>query len=215
MQCDAVMFDLDGTLVDTLPDIHVAANDALTRLGRPTIDARTCRRFVGRGATWLFEQALGPEWTHLAERGATMLKTYYAEHGSRHAAPYPGIAELLEALERRGLVLAVLSNKPHPAAREVVDTFFGGRHFATVQGQTDALPLKPDPTAAHWIADRLAIAAGRWLYVGDSEVDMQTASAAGMFGVGVTWGFRDRAELVAAGARSLIDTPGELLGMID
>jgi phosphoglycolate phosphatase len=215
MRYSAIMFDLDGTLADTLADIATAANAVLIALGRPTHDVAAYRRFVGHGARWLFEQALGETHHDLAARAKTMLESHFAEHGHPLTQPYAGVTDMLDALSERGVVMTVLSNKPDAAAKHTVDAQFGRWTFAKVLGHREDLPLKPDPASARLICDELNIAASQWLYLGDSEVDMQTAKAASMFAVGATWGFRDRDELLAAGADRLIDHPSQLLDLLD
>jgi phosphoglycolate phosphatase len=209
------MFDLDGTLADTLDDIATAANAVLAALDRPAHSVAAYRRFVGHGATWLFEQALGEAHRELAPRAKTMIEAHFREHGHPLTKAYDGVADMLDALTQRGIVLAVLSNKPDAAAKHTVETKFGRWRFDRVLGHRDDLPLKPDPTSARLICDELNIAPSQWLYMGDSEVDMRTAKAASMFAVGATWGFRDRDELLAGGADRLIDHPVELLDLLD
>ena len=210
----AVIFDLDGTLADTLADIAAAANHALARLDRPTLDAARYRELVGRGAEWLMKGALGAERAHLCHRGLQLFHAYYDARGTEHTRPYPGIPELLDALTERGLKFAVLSNKPDPAVQQVLATFFARWHFDAARGQRDGVPLKPDPAAALEIAQGLGVAPQNCLYVGDVDVDMQTARTAGMFGVGVLWGFRDEPELRKSGARAIISLPGQLLDLL-
>ncbi len=215
MNYQAVMFDLDGTLADTLDDIAAAANAVLKAMGQPTYEAADYRRFVGHGARWLFEQALDDAHRDLAPQAKSMLEAHFREHGHPLTKPYDGVADMLDALTQRGMVMAVLSNKPDAAAKHTVAAQFGRWSFAKVLGHREDLPLKPDPTSARLICDALNIAPSQWLYLGDSEVDMQTAKAASMFAVGATWGFRDRDELRAGGADRLIDQPGELLDLLD
>ena len=214
MKHHAIMFDLDGTLLDTLADIADAANRALTEMGRPTIELGHYRYLVGHGARWLIEQALGPQYRHLVDQGVPLFQRYYAQFGSRHTRLYDGIAELLDGLSALGLKLAVLSNKPDPATQTVVNTFLKRWRFAAVRGQKNDLPLKPDPAAALLIADQVAVPSPQWLYIGDTGVDMETARTAGMYAVGATWGFRDRQELLDDGAQTLIDHPAQLLELV-
>ena len=144
-------------------------------------------------------------------RGMALFRAYYAEHWRETTRPYPGIADLLDALTARHLTLAVLSNKPDAATQEVMSHTFARWRFDAVRGHRDGAPLKPDPAAALDIAAELDIAPDRWLYVGDTDVDMRTGTGAGMFAVGVTWGFRDEAELRESGARAIIADPAALL----
>ncbi len=212
---DAVLFDLDGTLLDTLADIADAVNAVLTRAGLPTHETEAYKRFVGEGVVRLVEQALPAD-----RRDATTLATtglaVRAEYGRcwrRKTRPYPEIAKMLDALVERGIRLAVLSNKPHDFTEEAVAHFLKRWLFAAVVGAGD-YPIKPDPAGALAIAERMALPPKRFLYLGDSGVDMQTAAAAGMYPVGALWGFRGADELTAAGAAELIERPDGLLALI-
>jgi len=211
---DAIMFDLDGTLADTLADIAAAANHALGRLGRPTIATPRYRYLAGQGLRYLMTEALGPHHNDLVEAGIAHFRAHYAEHDTDHTRPYAGVPELLDELASRGLVMAVLSNKPHDATERLVRRVFDRWRFDAVVGHRPGAALKPDPASALAIAAKLVVPPPRWLYVGDTKVDMQTASAAGMFAVGVLWGFRGEDELRASGAKAIVRTPGEILGLI-
>lgn len=210
----AILFDLDGTLSDTLADIAAAANHALTLLGRPTFETPRYRYLAGQGLHSLMTEALGADHAHLIPRGMELFLAYYAKHWTDHTAPYPGIPELLDELTRRRIPMAVLSNKPHAATLEVMKHGFSRWHFDRVLGARDGVPLKPDPTGALEIATDLNIAPRNWLYVGDTKVDMMTATHAGMRAVGVLWGFRDEAELRDNGASVIICKPKDLLGLL-
>ncbi len=210
----AVLFDLDGTLADTLEDLAIAANHALTQLGRPTFPTRRYRYLVGQGLRSLLTEALGPDHRDLIEPGMELFRDYYGRHSLDHTGPYPGIPELLDDLTRRRLKMAVLSNKPDSATQEMVAKVFSRWEFDAVVGQRDGGPLKPDPAAALQIADALAIRPSEWLYVGDTRVDMLTAGSAGMFPVGVLWGFREEQELRESGAKAIIARPMELLEVL-
>lgn len=210
----AVMFDLDGTLADTLADIAAAANHALTQLERPTHDVATYRYLAGQGLESLMVDALGPDHRHLVERGMEIFRSYYAEHDMDHTGPYDGIPDLLDELEMLDMRLAVLSNKPDPATQRLMRTAFPRWDFDAVLGHREGSPLKPDPASAVEITQRLGIAPEAWLYVGDTRVDMETATRAGMFAVGVLWGFRDEPELRESGAKAIIRYPAELMGLL-
>jgi phosphoglycolate phosphatase len=214
MRYQAVMFDLDGTLADTLRDIADAANHALAQLGRPTFPVPKYRYLVGQGARWLMTTALGPGHADLVERGLALFRAHYALHGLDHTGPYSGIAELLDELSRQELKLAVLSNKPDSAVRAMMAGVFSRWRFDAASGEIEGGPLKPNPAAALRIATRLGIEPAAWLYVGDTSVDMLTAVAAGMFPVGVLWGFRDEPELRESGAKVIIRQPLELLDLL-
>lgn len=214
---DAVLFDLDGTLLDTLRDIGEACNRVLLARGFPPHPIDAYRYLVGDGARVLLSRAL-PEGHRDDATIDTCLAEYIAEYArgwNVHTQPYDGIGDLLDALAGRGLKLAVLSNKPHGFTVQCVETFLARWTFQVVRGQTNAFPRKPDPASALDVARDLGTTPGRVCYVGDTGTDMQTAVGAGMFAVGVLWGFRERAELEANGARAIIARPTELLRWID
>lgn len=207
----AVLFDLDGTLVDTLADLANATNHALARLGCPTHPREAYRYFVGDGARVLCARALPADRQDLVEEAVQLMRAYYERHCFDESRPYAGIEELLGELARRAVPMAVLSNKPDAFTKRVVRHFFARTTFAVVRGQVPHLPLKPDPMAARLIAQDVGVEAGAWLYLGDTNTDMRTARAAGMFAVGALWGFRPREELEEAGAEAFVETPHEVL----
>ncbi|WP_435011565.1 HAD family hydrolase [Tundrisphaera lichenicola] len=213
----AVMFDLDGTLLDTLADIATAANQALDREGMPTHPSADFRRFIGDGVAMLFRRALPPDRTDdaLVGRCVAAFHDAYSRVWHDQTRPYEGITELLDALVGRDLVLSVLSNKPDDFTQLYGNHYLARWPFRVVLGQRDHVPRKPDPAGALEIADRLEIDPAAFVYVGDSGVDMKTAKAAGMFAVGVSWGFRPVEELRATGADAIIDHPSELLGLLE
>ena len=213
----AVMFDLDGTLLDTLADIARAANQALDREVMPTHPADDYRSFIGDGVAMLFRRALPHESAEdaLIARCVEGFHDAYSRCWDDQTRPYDGIPELLDALVARGLGLAVLSNKPDDFTRLYGEHYLAPWPFRAVVGQRDRVPRKPDPAGALEVADVLGIVPAAFLYVGDSGVDMKTARAAGMFAVGVSWGFRPVEELRSTGAQAIIDHPSELLGLID
>lgn len=208
------MFDLDGTLADTLADIAASANHALTQLGRPTHPVASYRYLAGQGLESLMTDALGPDHQHLVEQGAEHFRAYYKDHSLDFTQPFEGIAQVLDTLEAKKIPMAVLSNKPHPATLQVVRDVFGAWSFAAVQGHEPPTPLKPDPASGLSIAAKLGIAPEDWLYVGDTRVDMETATRAGFYPLGVLWGFRDEPELRESGAKQIIAHPLELLNLI-
>lgn len=211
MNYDAVMFDLDGTLADTLRDLSEAGNHAMAAVGRPTYSLDQYRTLVGQGLDRLIHDALGPDHQALFGDAIAAFHAHYADHRYDHCAPYPGIADLLDALTRRGLKLAVMSNKPDEATVDMVQRVFGRCDFAAVRGHRAGYPVKPDPKAPLEICDELGVAPAHWVYVGDTDVDMKTGKAAGFFTVGVSWGFRSVDEMQAAGADEIIRHPSELL----
>ena len=173
--------------------------------------------FIGDGVAMLFRRALPPGLADdgLVERCVAGFHIAYSRSWDVRTRPYDGIPELLDALAGRGLALSVLSNKPDGFTRMIGGRYLARWPFRAVVGQREGIPRKPDPAGALEIAGLLGIEPAGFLYVGDSGVDMKTATAAGMFAVGVSWGFRSVEELRAAGARAIIDHPSELLGLLD
>ena len=207
-----LIFDLDGTLLNSLQDLAASTNYALRQHGYPTHELPAFRYFVGNGINKLLERAL-PEKERTHEN---MLKiredfmAYYAVHKADFTTPYDGIYDLLKALKRHHLLLAVASNKYHEATRELIPEYFGEGLFDFVYGQREGIPVKPNPTIVFDIMKEAGVTKEEVLYVGDSGVDMQTAVNSGVTSVGVTWGFRDRKELLANGAQYIADEPCEI-----
>ena len=216
MRYDAVLFDLDGTLLDTLEDLAAAANAALVGQGLPPHPVDAYRHFVGDGLRTLVERMLPADRRDaaLVDAAVTAFQEEYAQTWHNRSAPYPGIADLLDRLAARGVRLCILSNKPDAFARLCVQRLLPHWHFEPLLGQRDGVPRKPDPAAALEIAQLLRLHPSRILYVGDSGVDMRTARAAGMDAVGALWGFRDRAELVDNGALHLAVRPADLVSLV-
>lgn len=215
MEFDGVIFDLDGTLVDTLEDIADAMDRVLAREGAPGHPYARYRYLIGRGIRNLVVEAL-PAELRSAERVdrcyARMLEDYGA-HLLVKTHVYEGVPELLLALRAGGVPLAIHSNKADQPTRAIVAALLDPDAFVLVAGARPDAPLKPDPTVALRIAARFGLPPARVAYVGDSSVDMQTATAAGMIAVGAAWGFRTREELVENGARAVIDAPADLLAL--
>ncbi len=212
----AVVFDLDGTLLDSLADIAATVNIVLRELGFPEHEEQRYRYFVGDGVVTLMERVLPADvdrgtWV---PRCVAKFHEVYDRHWNVDTRPYDGIVELLAELRRRKIPLAVLSNKPHPFTLKCVDEYFERSDFTIVLGQRDGVPKKPDPAAAIEIASTLDLAPEQCIYLGDSLVDMQTAVRAAMCPVGALWGFRQRDELIANGAAHLIAHPSELLALV-
>jgi phosphoglycolate phosphatase len=210
----AVLFDLDGTLVDSLADLANATNSALAQLGCPTHPVESYRTRVGDGARELCARALPADKQDLADQVLKLMRQHYDAHCFDLTTLYPGIPELISALAERRYSLAVLSNKPDDFTKRVIAHYFKPSPFAAVRGQLPNVPLKPDPTAAWQIARELGIPPAQWLYLGDTNTDMRTARAAGMEAVGVLWGFRDRDELLTSGAAHIVAAPDEILRLI-
>jgi phosphoglycolate phosphatase len=211
----AVLFDLDGTLLDTLRDLADAMNEVLTGHDLPTHPLEAYKLFVGDGIEFLTRRAFAPQQLDaqtLAARVAEMKRVYKAR-GDASTRPYDGIEALLDALVERGLRLAILSNKPHDAVHRLTDRLLTRWPFDPIWGARPEVPAKPDPTAALQIIEQTQIPGERWLYLGDTGIDMRTAVATGMTAVGVLWGFRGAQELRDAGADHLIEAPGQLLDL--
>ena len=211
-----VIFDLDGTLLDTIADLAESANYALKQLGYPTHDVETIRTFVGNGINKLLERAL-PSHEQTEENVIRMRShfvPYYDVHNADLSNPYPGIVSLLEDLQAKGIQIAVASNKYQEATVKLVKQYFPDIDFIEILGQREGINVKPDPTIVFDIQQKADVSKEDILYVGDSGVDMQTAINAGVDAVGVTWGFRPRAELESFQPMGLIDKAEELLGFI-
>ena len=211
-----VIFDLDGTLLDTIADLAESANYALKQLGYPTHDVETIRTFVGNGINRLLERAL-PSHEQTEENVIRMRShfvPYYDVHNADLSSPYPGIVNLLEDLQAKGIQIAVASNKYQAATVKLVKQYFPNIDFVEILGQREGINVKPDPTIVFDILKKAKVSFEETLYVGDSGVDMQTAINAGIDAVGVTWGFRPRAELESFQPMGLIDKAEELLGFI-
>jgi phosphoglycolate phosphatase len=213
----AVLFDLDGTLVDSLEDLADSANAVLRELGFPTHPVDAYRHFVGDGARVLMTRVLPAadrDEAHITQCLRRFVDAY-EEHWNLKTHRYPGIDALLEGLDRRGIRKAVLSNKPHDATLRCVRELLRGWKFDVVLGQQEGRPRKPAPEGALLIARELGVHPREILYLGDTGTDMQTAIAAGMIPVGALWGFRTGDELVASGARMLAGSPAEVLAILD
>ncbi len=216
MQTDLVIFDLDGTLLDTIGDLAAACNEMLARRQLPQHTYADYCGFVGNGILRLVERAL-PEALRTPEYVAAAradFVAWYTDHIDLRTKPYAGIPELLDELHRRGVRLAVASNKFQAGTEKLVRRFFPDLPFAAILGQRAGVPLKPDPAVVEEILSLTAVPRSRVLYVGDSGIDMQTARAAGVRSAGVTWGFRSREELIQAGADCLIDRAADLLPLL-
>lgn len=211
----AVIFDLDGTLLNTLGDLRAATNHALEVRGLAPRSMDEIRRFVGNGIRLLICRAM-PEGTSDAEIDAALddFKAYYAAHIHDRTVPYDGIPQLLTALRKCGVKVAVLSNKIDSASQELIGYFFPGK-TDVVFGEHVGVPRKPDPTSCRMVMQQLGVQPEQVLYVGDSGTDMQTAKNAGLYAVGVTWGFRSREVLTENGADVLVDHPEQILRIVD
>ena len=212
----AALFDMDGTLLDTLDDIADAMNVVLERRGLPRHPTEAYKGFIGDGVEQLARrvQPGGRADEETVVRYITEFREEYARRDDARTRPYPGIPELLDGLVGRGMSLAILSNKPHGFTVRLAQRLLVRWPFDPVLGSRRSVPKKPDPTAALQVAGQLGIPPEQWLYLGDTRTDMETAVGAGMLPVGVLWGFRGADELAAGGARHIIERPGELLALL-
>ena len=215
MQFDAAIFDLDGTLADTLEDLADATNRLLIAEGLPAHDYAWYRLAIGNGVRQLITTAIPTE--NRSEETITgyvgRMMADYDDHCLVHTRLYDGIAETLAGLRAAAVRLAVNSNKPDGPTRRIVDALISPGTFEAVMGARPDVPLKPDPSAALLISEGMGVSPSRMAYVGDSRVDMLTAAAAGMTAIGVSWGFRSKAELIENGAVVVLDRPRDLLGL--
>ena len=211
-----VIFDLDGTLLNTIGDLAASCDAVMEMHSLPRHTLDEYRHMVGRGILRLVEAAIPeplrtPEFIEEVRRDFV---DYYLAHIDAHTRPYDGIAELLAELSARGIRIAVASNKFQAGTERLIRSFFPTTEFVAVFGQRAGVPLKPDPRVDREIMDMAGVSAAECIHVGDSGVDMQTARAAGVRAVGVTWGFRSREELVENGADVIIDRPAQLVELI-
>jgi phosphoglycolate phosphatase len=210
----AVIFDLDGTLLDTLDDLADAGNTVLAALGYPTHPVDSYRQFVGDGVANLVRRALPEGAQHDFELALARMREQYAIHWKIKSRPYPGIPEMLDALVEKKIPLCVLSNKPDRFCQLTMEHFFGRWPWAVVMGESEQFPRKPDPAGALAIAERLGVAPKDFLFLGDSPMDVKCALSAGMNPVGATWGFRAKDTLEEVGGKVFIDRPEELLTLV-
>lgn len=210
-----VIFDLDGTLLDTLADLADSCNHICANHGWPTHDYSAYCYFIGNGAAKLVERAI-PEsvrGTQLGQEALNEFLVYYEQHKADKTGPYAGMPEVVDTLKRAGVNIAVLTNKPDAAAGPVMEQYYPGV-FELVQGGLPGVPLKPDPAPVHKLLERMGAGREGTLFVGDSNVDIQTARNSGLAGCGVLWGFRSRQELEGEGADYIAAKPEDLLNII-
>jgi phosphoglycolate phosphatase len=213
MKHQAIVFDLDGTLLDTIEDISDSMNQVLSRFGFSGHGPEAYKYFVGDGVDSMVRQALPAASLdeELVARCVVAMREEYGRRWDNKTRPYPGIPELLDDLSQRGFPMAILSNKPHDFTQLVVAKQLPKWPFKVVLGARSTVPKKPDPTAALEIADLMHLPPSRILYLGDTSTDMKTAVAAGMFPLGALWGFRTAQELKAHGAQALLERPLDVL----
>lgn len=212
----AVLFDLDGTLLDTLEDIASSANRVLGSFGFPQHELEAYKYFVGEGREALVMRILpsGHRDAATVAKVVACIDSDYGQHWADATHPYDGIPELLQGLAARGIRMAVLSNKPDDSTKLMVSRLLAHGRFEMVLGSRPSVPQKPDPAAALEIAGCLGISPSEFLYLGDTNTDMETAQAAGMCPIGALWGFRTADELLASGAKALILSPTDLLKIL-
>jgi len=217
MKFDAILFDLDGTLLYTLADLATSANNALTELGLPTHPIEDYRHFIGNGMDGLVKRIVPPQYANdkpILKKCLALAKHEYSIHYADSSIPYDGIVELLTELDNLGITKTIFSNKPDKYTQIMVKQILADFSFDIVFGVRDDVPKKPDPSAALRIANELNIPPDRFIYLGDSDTDMQTATTAGMFAAGALWGYRDAAELQSHGAKALLSSPTDLLKLL-
>ncbi len=217
MNYKAAIFDLDGTLADTLESIAYSGNRTLERLGLSPLPVENYRYYAGDGAKELCRRILRDSGDTAGERLEEILPVYaevFKDTCMYRVHPYDGIVELLFELKSRGIRTAVLSNKPHDRAKNVIASLFGTDTFDYVQGQTEGIRRKPSPDGALAIAGVFGVKPEECIYCGDTNTDMETGTAAGMYTVGVLWGFRDRDELLENGAMMLAGKPEDILKLL-
>jgi len=217
MRFKAVIFDLDGTLLDTIEDLTDAMNAALAAMGFPERSVAECKKLVGDGLDTYVRRALPPgaaDDPQAAARLKALMRAEYKVRQDHKTKPFEGIEDMLAAVNRMALPMAVLSNKPHDSTLAVMNRYFPKLDFRAIIGARDGVPVKPDPASALEIARLLNVRPAETAYVGDTNTDMRTAVAAGMFSIGALWGFRTAEELLANGARALVEKPADLLKIL-
>jgi phosphoglycolate phosphatase len=209
----AVIFDLDGTLLDTMEDIANSVNTGLAGMGFPEHEIEAYKPFIGEGREVLAERSLPKEerYPEQIKQLLDHLNREYTAHWADHTHSYVGIPEMLDTLSGMKLKMAILSNKPQEFTGVMVARLLSKWHFEIVAGAHPSIPKKPDPTMAQQICLEFSLSPSECIFVGDSEIDIVTANRAGMFAVGVLWGFRSREELLSSGAKTLISHPGDLI----
>ncbi len=213
----ACIFDLDGTLTNTLESMTYSVNLTLEEMGLSKITKDQCRLFVGNGARVLIEKSLkaaGDTDASRIEEGMEIYGRIFDRNCTYHVTPYEGIPEMLKALKDKGIQLAVLSNKPDRQTVKVVKAIFGEELFDYAQGHKEGIRRKPEPDGVWYLMEQMHVSKEECLYIGDSEVDAATGRNAGLKTIGVLWGFRDRKTLETAGVDDLIDRPDELLQFV-
>ena len=214
MKYQAVLFDMDGTVLDTLDDLCDSINHSLAEFSLPPVSREHVRQCLGNGAAFLVSHSIPADCSPDLEADVlAFYKPWYDAHCLIKTAPYEGILPMMQSLKEHGLRLAIISNKPDRAVQELSDAFFPGLLELSV-GESPSVRRKPAPDTVLTAASQIGLSVGQCVYVGDSEVDLQTARNAGMDCISVTWGFRDEAQLIEAGASILVRTPQELESLL-
>ena len=212
----AVVFDLDGTLVDTLYDLAAATNKGLVKAGLPTHSIDEYKLFVGSGRDKLVKRAMGE---YYSEKDACVVRdafdSYYAEHCNDNVKAYGTCADMLASLSEMGIKTGVLSNKPDEFVGRILSNVYPEHKFTAAWGKREKYPVKPDPSALLDLLSEIGIKPSECLYVGDSDIDVYTAQNAGVEMIGVEWGFRGREEIINAGAKRVVKTADEILGCLN
>lgn len=212
----SVVFDLDGTLVDTIIDLADATNEGLKHAGLPTHSIDEYKRFVGNGREMLVRRAMGDYYDeNLARDVSAVFGDYYKAHCNDNVSAYNGCAQMLKKLSESGIKTAVLSNKPDEFVAEILSNVYPDHKFTAAWGKKACYPTKPNPSALLALLDEIDVIPDECLYIGDSDVDVYTAQNAGVKMIGVEWGFRGRAELIEAGAPFVVETSEQILEYIN
>ena len=211
-----IIFDLDGTLLDTLEDIAISANFALITLGFDAEETQKYRYFVGKGVFKLFENifASRPQNEETIGKAVSLFEEHYAQQFSKNTKLYDGISKMLSFLQKRGYTMAILSNKPDNFTKMCVFKYLRKWKFEVVYGQRVGVPAKPHPQGAQDIAVSLHVNPAECFYLGDTSTDMITANSAGMIAIGALWGFREEAELLEYGAKYIVKTPSDVIKLL-
>lgn len=213
----AVIFDLDGTLADSLESIQYCANYAIGTCGFEPIPLEKYKIFVGDGADTLIKRCLaysGDVDGEFYEKAFLQYQVFFKDNCMYHVKPYEGIVETLEELKKAGVKIAVFSNKPHDRTVDVVESLFGAGYFDEILGHSDDRPKKPNPEGVYYLVEKFGVNTEDIAYIGDTSTDMMTGKSAGAWTVGVLWGFRDREELEKHKADVIIDKPADILSQV-
>lgn len=216
MKHTAILFDLDGTLLNTLQDVADSVNYGLATLHYPQHPIAAYKTFIGEGRDLLVRRALPPanRDAETSKKLLDLVNTFYAVHWADNTIPYPGVPQLLDDLTAKDIKITVLSNKADDLTNICVTKLLSRWRFSLVAGSKEGVPNKPDPTSAILLAKTLGITPDKFLYLGDSDIDMKTANGAGMYALGAGWGFRGAQELLDSGAKAVLKHPAELLNYL-